>query len=178
MWPTPAGGPIGSWIHEGDRSAAPWASGVITGEHEIQPGFVAIPVPGHTKGSTVFLLDDRWLFTGDSLAWSNERDDLVAFRSACWFSWRQQTESLTRLADRHRFSTVLPGHGARRVGDADDLHDRLVRLVALGQTSQSPANPLTTVREPRATDRCVKFQDVGDVAEQIARTSTWEFWWD
>ena len=34
-----------------------------------------------------------------------------------------------RLAERHRFAAVLPGHGARHIGDADDLHDRMVRLV-------------------------------------------------
>jgi len=119
-----------TWIHAGDRSAAPWATGILTGEQELQPGFVAVPVPGHTKGSVVFLLDDRWLFTGDSLAWSYERDDLIAFRSACWFSWKEQAESLATLAERHRFAAVLPGHGARHRGDADDLHDRLVRLVA------------------------------------------------
>ena len=118
-----------TWIHAGDRSAAPWATGVLTGEHELQSGFVAVPVPGHTKGSVAFLLDDRWLFTGDSLAWSNEHDDLTAFRGACWYSWREQADALAALADRHRFSAVLPGHGARHLGDADDLHDRLVRLV-------------------------------------------------
>lgn len=118
-----------SWIHIDDRSAAPWATDPITGEQEIQPGFLAVPVAGHTKGSVVFLLDDRWLFTGDSLAWSHERNDLTAFRGACWYSWTVQSDSLARLADDHRFSAVLPGHGARHLGDADDLHDRLVRLV-------------------------------------------------
>ncbi|MCU1483793.1 MAG: fold metallo-hydrolase [Actinomycetia bacterium] len=118
------------WIHADDRSAAPWASDLLTVEEAIQPGFVAIPTPGHTKGSVVFLLDDRWLFTGDSLAWSHERDDLTAFRGACWFSWAAQTASLADLAERHRFAVVLPGHGARVSSTADDLHDRLVGLVA------------------------------------------------
>jgi glyoxylase-like metal-dependent hydrolase (beta-lactamase superfamily II) len=77
----------------------------------------------------VFLLDGRWLFTGDSLAWSHERGDLTAFRGACWYSWPVQMESLARLAERHRFSWVLPGHGARTSGDADELHERLVGLV-------------------------------------------------
>ena len=77
----------------------------------------------------VFLLDDVWLFTGDSLAWSHERGDLTAFRDACWYSWTTQIESLAELAERHRFAAVLPGHGARRVGDADEMHDRLVALV-------------------------------------------------
>jgi glyoxylase-like metal-dependent hydrolase (beta-lactamase superfamily II)/ferredoxin len=117
------------WIHADDRVAAPYATDLLTDEQQIQPGFVAFPTPGHTKGSVVFLLDDRWLFTGDSLAWSHERGDLAAFRGACWYSWEVQTESMARLADHHRFSVVLPGHGARVSGDADDLHDRLVRLV-------------------------------------------------
>ncbi len=34
------------------------------------------------------------------------------------------------LAERHRFAAVLPGHGARHVGDADEMHERLVALVA------------------------------------------------
>jgi glyoxylase-like metal-dependent hydrolase (beta-lactamase superfamily II)/ferredoxin len=118
-----------SWIHTHDRTAAPWATDLLTEEQELQSGFLAIPVPGHTKGSVVFLLDGRWLFTGDSLAWSHERNDLTAFRSACWYSWTAQSDSLARLADSHRFTAVLPGHGARHLGDPDDLHDRLVRLV-------------------------------------------------
>lgn len=118
-----------SWIHTDDRSAAPWTTDMLTEEQELQPGFLAVPVPGHTKGSVVFLLDARWLFTGDSLAWSHQRNDLIAFRGACWYSWTAQADSLARLADRHRFRAVLPGHGARHLGDADDLHQRLVRLV-------------------------------------------------
>jgi glyoxylase-like metal-dependent hydrolase (beta-lactamase superfamily II)/ferredoxin len=118
-----------TWIHTDDLAAAPWASDLLTGEQELQPGFLAIPVPGHTKGSVAFLLDDRWLFSGDSLAWSHERDDLTAFRGACWYSWTVQTASLADLAERHRFAAVLPGHGARHVGDPDDLHERLLGLV-------------------------------------------------
>jgi glyoxylase-like metal-dependent hydrolase (beta-lactamase superfamily II)/ferredoxin len=121
------------WIHAGDRVAAPYATDVFDGldEVEVQAGFVAVPVPGHTKGSVVFLLDDRWLFTGDSLAWSHDRGDLVAFRGACWYSWTAQTESLERLAGRYRFRTILPGHGARVIdADEDELHERLVALVA------------------------------------------------
>ena len=36
---------------------------------------------------------------------------------------------LAGLAERHRFAAILPGHGARHIGDPDDLHQRLVRLV-------------------------------------------------
>ena len=120
------------WIHADDAVAAPYATDIVDGldEVEVQPGLVVIPVPGHTKGSVVFLLDGRWLFTGDSLAWSHDRADLVAFRGACWYSWSAQTESLARLAERHRFSTILPGHGARLIGaDAGELHERIELLV-------------------------------------------------
>jgi glyoxylase-like metal-dependent hydrolase (beta-lactamase superfamily II)/ferredoxin len=119
------------WIHADDRSAAPYATDLLHGlaEHSIQAGVIAVPTPGHTRGSTVFLVDGEYLFTGDSLAWSHERHDLTAFRDACWWSWPAQTESLDRLAARHRFSWVLPGHGARVHDDAAVLHDRLVALV-------------------------------------------------
>jgi glyoxylase-like metal-dependent hydrolase (beta-lactamase superfamily II)/ferredoxin len=120
------------WIHEDDRGAAPFATDLLRGAAEtaIAPGLVAIPVPGHTRGSVVYLLDGRYLFTGDSLAWSHERHDLTAFRGACWYSWPAQADSLERLAaGPHRFAWVLPGHGARRHGDPSELHDRLVGLV-------------------------------------------------
>ena len=92
-WPTPSSGPSAtapaSWIHRDDLSAAPYATDVVEGLDvvEVAPGVTVVPVPGHTRGSVVYLVDDRWLFTGDSLAWSHAREDLVAFRGACWYSW-------------------------------------------------------------------------------------------
>jgi glyoxylase-like metal-dependent hydrolase (beta-lactamase superfamily II)/ferredoxin len=119
------------WIHADDRRAAPFATDILEGgdDVEVQPGLVAVPTPGHTRGSVMYLLDGRWLFSGDSLAWSHQRGDLTAFRDACWWSWRAQADSLDRLAGRHRFAWVLPGHGARVHGDPADLHRRLVALV-------------------------------------------------
>jgi glyoxylase-like metal-dependent hydrolase (beta-lactamase superfamily II)/ferredoxin len=70
-----------------------------------------VPVPGHTRGSACLLASERWLFTGDHLAFSLPRGSLTAFRSACWYDWGVQTESMARLLD-HRFTWVLPGHGA------------------------------------------------------------------
>lgn len=119
------------WIHEEDRSAAPNASDILRGVDDttIQAGLTAVPVPGHTRGSVVFLLDGQYLFSGDSLAWSHARQDLVAFRDACWYSWAAQADSLERLAGDHRFAWILPGHGARVRADADDLNRRLLALV-------------------------------------------------
>jgi glyoxylase-like metal-dependent hydrolase (beta-lactamase superfamily II)/ferredoxin len=123
------------WIHAADGDAAPFASHLLAGSEdtEIRPGLTAVPVPGHTKGSVVYLLDKRFLFSGDSLAWQGGKGgavgDLTAFRHACWYSWSEQTSSLARLASRHRFSWVLPGHGGRHCCDPGDMHRRLVALV-------------------------------------------------
>jgi glyoxylase-like metal-dependent hydrolase (beta-lactamase superfamily II)/ferredoxin len=72
---------------------------------------LAIPVPGHTRGHSVLLYRDHFLFTGDHLAWSPERQRLYAFRDACWYSWTEQTRSMERLLD-YSFEWILPGHGS------------------------------------------------------------------
>ncbi len=102
------------WIHEAERRAAPYATHLLEGEasKEIRPGLLAIPVPGHTRGSTMFLLEEKFLFSGDSLYWSRKRGGLAASKSYCWYSWDKQVESLIRLAA-YRFEWVLAGHGER-----------------------------------------------------------------
>lgn len=77
---------------------------------ELEPGLLMIPTPGHTRGHAVYLWQERVLFTGDHLAWSESRGHLYAFRSACWYSWSEQIRSMERLLD-YRFAWVLPGHG-------------------------------------------------------------------
>jgi len=77
---------------------------------ELEPGLLAIPVPGHTRGSVVFLWQGRYLFSGDHSRWSERLGHLYAFRSACWYSWSAQIESMRRLLD-YRFEWLLPGHG-------------------------------------------------------------------
>lgn len=72
-------------------------------------GVVAIPVPGHTRGSCALLVDDTWLFSGDHL-WADDERHLQMGRSVCWYSWPEQVRSLKRLLD-YRFEHVLPGHG-------------------------------------------------------------------
>jgi glyoxylase-like metal-dependent hydrolase (beta-lactamase superfamily II)/ferredoxin len=119
------------WIHTDDRQAAPFATDLVDGIDPvtIAPGVTVIPTPGHTKGSVVFEVDHTYLFTGDSLSWSRTRHDLEAFRDVCWWSWPEQARSLGRVADLARFEWVLPGHGGRGRRPADEMHDRLVRLV-------------------------------------------------
>lgn len=78
------------------------------------PDLLAVPTPGHTRGHTVLLYGQRWLFSGDHLAWSPRLRHLYAFRDACWYSWREQMTSMKRLLGL-RFERVLPGHGWRYV---------------------------------------------------------------
>jgi glyoxylase-like metal-dependent hydrolase (beta-lactamase superfamily II) len=119
------------WIHEDDAGAAPFATDVLRGTDptEVAPRLVALPVPGHTRGSVVYLLESRFLFSGDSLHWSRGRQDLSAFADACWYSWKAQADSLERLAE-HPFEWVLAGHGDRHRRPAAEMRERLVALVA------------------------------------------------
>ena len=119
------------WIHREDRSAAPYATDLLNDESTptIARGGSGIPVPGHRRGSVVYLLEDRVLFSGDSLAWSPREQDLIAFRDACWYSWTELTESLGKLAA-YRFEWLLPGHGWLAHLPAHDMTARLLALVA------------------------------------------------
>jgi glyoxylase-like metal-dependent hydrolase (beta-lactamase superfamily II)/ferredoxin len=79
---------------------------------ELADGLLAIPLPGHTRGSTALLYREKFLFSGDHLWWSENLGALNASRSVCWYSWAEQTRSMARLLD-FRFEWVLPGHGRR-----------------------------------------------------------------
>ena len=87
-----------------------------------------IPTPGHTKGHSVFLVRNKFLFTGDHLAWDEPRNRLYAFRNACWYSWSEQIESMQRLLD-YSFEWVLPGHGRPVQLEAGRMHVELEKCV-------------------------------------------------
>ena len=70
---------------------------------------VAVPVPGHTAGSTALVHRGRDLFTGDHL-WGGADGRLGASRAVCWWRWDEQVRSLERLLG-HAFLRVFPGHG-------------------------------------------------------------------
>lgn len=87
-----------------------------------------IPVPGHTKGSACLLFGDRFLFTGDHLAWSEGLGQLYAFRSATWYDWEVQIESMRRLAG-FDFEWVLPGHGRRKHMPSAQMRGQMQRAI-------------------------------------------------
>lgn len=80
--------------------------------YQLTDDLTIIPVPGHSKGHTVLLYQNKFLFTGDHLAWSVYLKHLYGFRRFCWYSWSEQIKSMKRLAD-YSFEWVLPGHGRR-----------------------------------------------------------------
>lgn len=117
-------------IHREETDAQPKAEHVIEGFEAvaIAPEFLAIPTPGHTAGHVVLLYQNRYLFTGDHLAWDREQLRLTAFRDYCWDSWDKQRESLAKLLD-YSFAWVLPGHGQRVHLPSDEMHTQLSKLV-------------------------------------------------
>jgi len=117
-------------IHKWDAARAPFADNLLQGREptELNDGLLAIPTPGHTKGSVVYLHDGRCLFTGDSLAWNFEANDLTAHRDYCWYSWDEQIQSLTRLLD-FPFAWVFAGHGGSKGLPADEMRSRLSALL-------------------------------------------------
>ena len=101
-------------IHKFERQAQPGAERVIEGRDpvELEPEFLAIPTPGHTRGHTALLYRNCFLFSGDHLWWSRNKRSLNASQSVCWYNWEEQIKSVELLL-KHDFQWVLPGHGER-----------------------------------------------------------------
>jgi glyoxylase-like metal-dependent hydrolase (beta-lactamase superfamily II) len=118
-------------MHDGDGASRLGIEHVTSGESPIRldDELVSIPTPGHTRGHQVLLYRDEVLFTGDHLAWSPNRETLVAFRDVCWYSWAEQTRSMDKLLA-YRFEWVLPGHGRIHHAPADEMHSHLARCAA------------------------------------------------
>lgn len=103
---------------------------VVTGREpvELDRDLVFIPTPGHTRGSACLQLDEKYLFTGDHLAWSERRGHVYGFRDACWYDWGEVIASTRRL-QHFRFEWILPGHGRRCHFAQDEMDEQLRRCV-------------------------------------------------
>jgi glyoxylase-like metal-dependent hydrolase (beta-lactamase superfamily II)/ferredoxin len=119
------------WIHAGDAVAAPYATDVVDGAAvvEIATGVAVVPVAGHTKGSVVFHVDDRWLFTGDTLHWNRRREHLDVFPRQTWYSCEELAASMDVLAGL-RVDWVFPGHGIWHQVGADAYAAQMAGLGA------------------------------------------------
>jgi glyoxylase-like metal-dependent hydrolase (beta-lactamase superfamily II)/ferredoxin len=122
-------------MHKDDGAARLGAEVIIEGEDPVEVGkdLLAIPTPGHTRGHVVFLYKNKFLFTGDHLAWSPNRKTLTAFRSVAWYSWSEQIRSMEKLLD-YEFEWVLPGHGDMHHDSASMMRNSLEQCVAWMKT--------------------------------------------
>ena len=122
-------------MHKDDGAARLGVEQVIKGEQVIELGadLIAIPTPGHTRGHVVFLYRNKFLFTGDHLAWSPTRQTLTAFRSVAWYSWPEQIRSMDKLLA-FDFEWVLPGHGDMHHDSAHNMRLHLERCIAWMKT--------------------------------------------
>jgi len=118
------------FIHQKELSSQPDAEFVLDGDEPLQlaADFLAIPAPGHTEGHCVFLFDNRFLFTGDHLAFDRDTRRLAAFHDYCWHSWPRQIESMQRLTQ-YSFEWVSPGHGQRVHLSEAEMKTQLAELV-------------------------------------------------
>jgi glyoxylase-like metal-dependent hydrolase (beta-lactamase superfamily II)/ferredoxin len=96
---------------------------------EFATDILIIPVPGHSKGHTVLLYKNKFLFTGDHLAWSPYYNHLHGFRRYCWYSWTEQVKSLEKLAN-YSFEWILPGHGRRYHSNLNTMKAEMEKCVA------------------------------------------------
>ena len=122
-------------MHADDNAARYGVERVVRGEEAVRldKDLLVIPTPGHTRGHSVLLYRDKYLFTGDHLAWSPVRNTLTAFRSACWYSWPVQTRSMERLLF-YNFEWVLPGHGRIHHAPAEEMRAHLEGCVRWMET--------------------------------------------
>ena len=117
-------------MHADDGARKLGVEWLIEGQEDVQLDreLLVISTPGHTRGHAVLLYKDRYLFTGDHLAWSPERKTLTAFRSVCWYSWDEQIRSMEKLLQ-YNFEWVLPGHGRIHHDSPENMRAALERCI-------------------------------------------------
>jgi glyoxylase-like metal-dependent hydrolase (beta-lactamase superfamily II) len=118
-------------IHAGDKiPKTDHYELIIEGEnpYQLTDEILIIPVPGHTKGHTVLLYRNKFLFTGDHLAWSHHLTQLYAFKRHCWYDFPSQIKSMEKLLD-YNFEWVLPGHGAPVHFPKEEMKKQLARCI-------------------------------------------------
>ena len=122
-------------MHAADGARRLGAERIIEGQETValDNDFLAIPTPGHTRGHMVFLYRNKFLFTGDHLAWSPTLETLTAFRTVAWYSWPEQTRSMEKLQGRE-FEWVLPGHGYMHHDSVNKMQTNLKQCISWMKT--------------------------------------------
>ena len=122
-------------MHAADGASRLRIEEVLEGEQPIDLGhdLIAIPTPGHTRGHVVYSYRRKFLFTGDHLAWSPNRNTLTAFRNVAWYSWTEQIRSMKKLLA-YDFEWVLPGHGDMHRDDVGTMRKHLADCISWMRT--------------------------------------------
>jgi hydroxyacylglutathione hydrolase len=68
----------------------------------------SILTPGHTPGSTCYLVNNQWLFTGDALGLTNGR--IVPFNNFFNMNTEQAIKSISNVTSLQRVKLLLTGH--------------------------------------------------------------------
>ena len=118
-------------MHAADGARRLGVERVIEGieDQYLDDELLVIATPGHTRGHAVLLYKNKFLFTGDHLAWSPTRETLTAFRSVNWYSWPEQIRSMEKLLA-YNFDWVLPGHGRIHHDSSENMRAHLKRCIA------------------------------------------------
>ena len=124
-------------MHAADGAARYNVERIIEGEDAVRldDDLTIIPTPGHTRGHMLLLYRNKFLFTGDHLAWSPTKETLTAFRSVAWYSWPEQTRSMMKLRD-YNFEWVLPGHGRIHQDTSEAMRAHLERCISWMQATE------------------------------------------
>jgi glyoxylase-like metal-dependent hydrolase (beta-lactamase superfamily II)/ferredoxin len=117
-------------MHAADGARSLGVEMIVENEADLQLDreLLIIPTPGHTRGHMLLLYRNKFLFTGDHLAWSVTRQTLTAFPSVAWYSWSEQKRSMEKLLQ-YEFQWVLPGHGDLGHDTAANMHQHLQRCI-------------------------------------------------
>lgn len=135
------------WIGAADADAAPCATDITVGDRPtvIAPGAISIPAPGHTEGHVVYHLEDRYLFTGDTLHWNHRRGEPDVFPAQTFYSWAILADTVELLVALP-VQWLLPGHGRWHSFAAGEWRRQ---VAALGQAIRA-SRPETWARRAGA----------------------------
>lgn len=104
--------------YESVRDGQTWQVGSVT--------LRAMHVPGHTLGNLVFVLDDRFVFTGDSIFVDSVARPDLGGRGETWAPLHYR--SLRRILELPDDTLVLPGHFSHpREADENGVYARTLR---------------------------------------------------
>lgn len=97
-------------------------------EFKLADDLIIIPQPGHTKGCTALLYKEKFLFTGDHLAFSATYNQIIGFQDYCWYSWETQIKSVRKLLN-YKFEWLLPGHGRKFKAEAGLMNKEIKKCL-------------------------------------------------